>query len=126
MIAFDAPTREVCSVERSRTNTPLQALVLLNDPEYIDAARNLARATIAINAESVQQRIDFIFRRATSRLPDPTEQGILQARYKTLLMKFQKDRTATGDLAHQNQPELAAWTVLSSTLLNLDEVITRE
>ena len=126
MIAFDAPTREVCSVERSRTNTPLQALVLLNDPEYIDAARNLARATIAINAESVQQRIDFIFRRATSRLPDPTEQGILQARYKTLLMKFQKDRTATGDLAHQNQPELAAWTVLASTLLNLDEVITRE
>jgi len=126
MTTLDAPTREVCSVERSRTNTPLQALVLLNDPQYVQAARDLARRSIDEGGKSIEQRIEFLFRRATSRKPDPAERKILVDRYRNLLEKFRQNPTATRDLVQDNDPELAAWTVIASIVLNLDEVITRE
>jgi hypothetical protein len=130
MIAFDAPTREVCAVARSRTNTPLQALVMLNDPNYVAAARSLARLAMAEGGKLVGQNVDFMFRRAVSRLPNSQERRVLSDRYTGALAAYQKDPVAAARLAEieQNQTasEVAAWTVVASIILNLDEVITRE
>ena len=130
MIAFDAPTREVCAVRRSRTNTPLQALVLLNDPNYVAAARSLAKLAMTETGESVGQQIDYMFRRAVSRFPTGNERRVLSDRYEKALVAFQKDRKAAAGLAgseiKSNDAVVAAWTVVASVILNLDEVITRE
>ncbi len=126
MIAFDAPTREVCAVERSRTNTPLQALVLLNDPEYVGAARALAALSMHDGGATDGDRIRFMFRRATTREPDATERKILRSRLDGALQKYRQDTDAATALASDNTPEHAAWTVVASIVLNLDEVITRE
>lgn len=140
MIAFDAPTREVCAVTRSRTNTPLQALVLLNDPNYVAAAKSLARLAIAEGGETVGERVDFMFRRASSRFPTSQERQVLSDRYATCLNVYQSDSEAAEGLAGDDHKsaasevaasevaasEVAAWTVVASIILNLDEVITRE
>ena len=130
MIAFDAPTREVCAVTRSRTNTPLQALVLLNDPNYVAAARSLARLAMKQGGESAEQHIDFMFRLAASRLPTEQERRVLCDRYQSALATYQKDPEAAAGLADSDStettPVVAAWTVVASIILNLDEVITRE
>ncbi len=130
MIAFDAPTREVCAVTRSRTNTPLQALVLLNDPNYVSAARSLARLAMTEGGESVGQHIDYMFRRAVSRVPTDDERRVLSNRYESALAAYQKDPEAAAGLADSEKkhltPVVAAWTVVASVILNLDEVITRE
>jgi hypothetical protein len=130
MIAFDAPTREVCAVTRSRTNTPLQALVLLNDPNYVAAAKSLARLAIAEAGETVGARVDFMFRRASSRFPTRQERQVLSDRYVASLKAYEKDSEAAEGLAGDNQKivvsEVAALTVVASIILNLDEVITRE
>ncbi len=126
MIAFDAPTREVCAVQRSRTNTPLQALVLLNDPEYIAAARKLATLAIKQGGTTADDRINYIFRRATSRQADASEIKILSSRYTKALATYQQDHAAAQALAADGTAEHAAWTVIASIMLNLDEVITRE
>ena len=125
LVTFDAPTREVCTVTRSRTNTPLQALVLLNDPEYVAAARALAALAIKQEA-SVAERARFLFRRATLRNPDEVELKILCTRFERTLQTYQQDTEAAGALVSEQAPELAAWTVVASVVLNLDEVITRE
>ena len=91
MIVFDAPSREVCAVQRSRTNTPLQALVLLNDPEYVGAARALAALVLRKGGTTVEDRVGFIFRRAATRQPDAAERKILHARYDRALETFQQD-----------------------------------
>jgi hypothetical protein len=126
MLAFDAPSREVCGVQRSRTNTPLQALVLLNDPEYVDAARRLAMLAIKQGGKTIDDRIEFIFRRATSRRPEALERKILRRRYETALAAYQQDAAAAQALVASKTAEHAAWTVVASVVLNLDEVITRE
>lgn len=127
MIAFDAPSREVCTVDRSRTNTPLQALVLLNDPEYVSAARSLAELAISEGGKTNDDRLNFIYRRATSRLPEQDERRILIRRFGDALKSYQKDTNSTKSLAgNGSNAELAAWTVVASVVLNLDEVITRE
>lgn len=130
MIAFDAPSREVCAVTRSRTNTPLQALVLLNDPSYVAAARSLARLAIAEGGETVRDRIDFIFRRASSRVPTVQERQVLTERFARSLATYQADPIAAEGLSQVAQdpaaPAVAAWTLVASIILNLDEVITRE
>ncbi|OUW87721.1 MAG: hypothetical protein CBD74_01520 [Saprospirales bacterium TMED214] len=130
MIAFDAPTREVCAVMRSRTNTPLQALVLLNDPNYVSAARALAILAMTEGGESVGQQIDYMFRRAVSRFPTGEEKRVLGDRYESALAAYQKDPEAAARLAGSeaklSDAVVAAWTVVASVILNLDEVITRE
>ena len=125
MIAFDAPTREVCAVERSRTNTPLQALVLLNDPEYVQAARELAKLAMG-EFDETEQRIGFMFRRATSRRPDRWELEVLLKRFEQARTKYQRDEQSAKALSQQLSAEHAAYTVVASVVLNLDEVITRE
>lgn len=131
---FDAPSREVCVIRRPRTNTPLQALALLNDPVYVEAARALAQRVLAQGGREVAGRIDYAFRLVLGRKPDARERQVLTAACEREFRRFSKDRVAANLLIHVGtaQPpvdvdiaELAAWTVLANTLLNLDEAVTR-
>lgn len=133
MSTFDAPDRETCTVRRPRTNTPLQALVLLNDPTYIEASRKFAERLLNRTGTDAD-RLAWAFRLATARIPSAQEKAILlrvleqqRAHYKAnrqaaeeLLATGEAPRDLTLDAA-----ELAAWTLLSSTILNLDETVTK-
>ena len=132
---FDAPDREVCTVRRARTNTPLQALVLMNDPTYVESARKFSERILLEGGNSTAERIKFAFRLATSRPPSEPEQGVLQRIYEQQLGVYKKDQDAALNLLKVGESprnekldatELAAWTVVASTILNLDETITRE
>ncbi|MAR13635.1 MAG: hypothetical protein CL681_27130 [Blastopirellula sp.] len=132
---FDASSREVCTVNRPRTNTPLQALVLMNDPTYVEAARVFAEKILLSAAETDEQRLRFAFRSAVSRQPTDQELQLLQATLRDERQAFGADLEAAQALAKQGEAlvaegleprELAAWTALASVLLNLDETITRE
>jgi hypothetical protein len=131
---FDAPTREVCTVRRGRTNTPLQALVLMNDPTYVEAARHLAQRALAEPGFDDDARLARAFRRVVSRSPTAREHGVLRAFLADERARFQaapEDAAAllaVGESrfdASLDPAELAAWTSLCSLLLNLDEAITR-
>lgn len=126
LTAFDAPSREVCTVQRSTTNTPLQALVLLNDPEYVDAARALAELAMKQIEDKPAKRVHYMFRRATGRHIEPGEHEVLMLHYVKALARLHTDNEATQALSGSDSPESAAYTVVASTILNLDEVITRE
>src|SRR5262249_9587791 len=132
MTAFDAPDRETCLIRRARTNTPLQALVLLNDPTYVESARKFAERILKeANRES---RLDHAFRLALSRAPSADEERVLLALYEESLDRFQADNSAARKLIAVGESprdekadaaELAAWTALASIILNLDEAITK-
>ncbi len=131
---FDAPEREVCTSRRSRTNTPLQALVLMNDPTYLEAARKLAERAMTEGGETPTIRLTFAFRLALSRTPSPAETAVLLKAYQQRLAKYQQDPAAAKALvAHGDslrneslpEPDLAAWTAVMSLILNLDEAITK-
>ncbi|MEX0716327.1 MAG: PSD1 and planctomycete cytochrome C domain-containing protein [Planctomycetaceae bacterium] len=134
MIAFDAPTREVCTVRRSRTNTPLQALVTLNDPVYVEAAQAFARRIVREGGDDVRDRLTFAFRACVARPPEPRELDRLEAAYVEQLAHYRADAEAAKTMASgilplddetADLPELAAWTVIGNVLLNLDETLTR-
>jgi hypothetical protein len=135
LTTFDAPSREACTVERERTNTPLQALAALNETTFVEAARHLAaRVLTRASDDGDEARLTQLFRVATSRRPDPAELAILQrtldalradfggapARAEALLSVGQLGRAAGLDPI-----EHAAWTMLANTVLNLDEVLVR-
>jgi len=131
---FDAPDRETCTVRRARTNTPLQALVLLNDPTYVEASRKLAERLMTEGGTSTADRITLGFKLVTARKPTPKEQSILQRIYDQQLASYTKNTEAAEKLLKVgesprneklNSSELAAWTMVASTLLNLDETVTR-
>jgi len=133
LATFDAPDREVCTVRRPRTNTPLQALILLNDPTYVEASRKLSERLLR-EADTTEARIRLAFRLCTSRLPSAQEASILQRLVEDRRARYQKDPTAAARLLavgesprdeSLNVSELAAWTSLAGVLLNLDETITR-
>lgn len=128
---FDAPTRETCTVRRLQTNTPLQALVLLNDPQFLKAAGALATRMINEGGETTTNRIRFAFRLATSRLPKNAELDVLNAAYAREKARFSGDPKATKALIQEsgnagNDADLAALTMISSTILNLNETITKQ
>jgi hypothetical protein len=132
---FDAPSREDCCVERSRTNTPLQALTTLNDPTFVEAARVFAQRILSQGPDDLDGRIVFAFRCAVVRVPTLLEVNALKARYETQLARFQVDRDAASKLvnvgshprpANLDVAEHAAWTAIANLLLNLDETVTRE
>lgn len=134
MTNFDASGRETCEVRQSRTNTPLQALNLLNDVTFVEAARVLAQDVLAIPGKD-QQRLNRIFERLLTRLPGNRERTILIAGLKHHRERFVKDQKAakvliqTGEwpVADELPPaELAAWTTICSTIMNLDEAVTKE
>ena len=134
LLAFDAPTREECTVERSRSNTPLQALVLLNDPTYVEAARAFANRAIAQGGGSVEARLRRAYRQALSREPDSRELAVLAGLLEKHRAQYAADPAAaakllsTGDAKApdgMDPVELAAWTSVVRVLLNLHETITR-
>jgi mono/diheme cytochrome c family protein len=131
MTAFDAPSREFCTVRRARTNTPLQALTVLNDPVFFDFARGMARRVLAEARPVLRDRLIYGFRLCASRRPNEKEIDELAALYQRQLTRFTKDSAATRALLKDvdeqpNLPELAAWTVVCNTLLSLDETLTKE
>lgn len=134
LIAFDATPREECTAERPVSNTPLQALVLLNDPSFVEAARVFAERILRNGGATVDERIDFAFREAFSRLPTAQERAILQRLYASQRAHFRRNRGAAGQLltvgmarvgGDLDQRELAAWTGVSRALFNKHEFITR-
>jgi hypothetical protein len=131
---FDAPDREKCTARRGTTNTPLQALVLMNDPTYVEAARALAERDLREAGPTAQERIRHAFRLATERDPTAQELAILEGLYKKEMAHYDSDRKAAEKLvtigeskrdAKRDPAELAAWTMVSSTILNMDETITK-
>ena len=133
LLAFDAPSREACTVERPRSNTPLQALVLLNDPSYVEAARALATRVVEDGATTPEERIESIYRRVLQRSPSQREKAVLIKLYEKHFDQFTADTAAAEKLLHvgaspapsQSPAELAAWTSVARVLLNLHETITR-
>lgn len=134
MVIFDAPTREKCTVRRGNTNTPLQALVLMNDPQFVEAARFFAERIMREGGNTIEEKIKFAFRLTTSRQPSEQELDVLKQIYQQELENYQakadqaeqllkvgeKQRDSSLDLA-----EHAAWTLISNLLFNLDEFVTR-
>ncbi|HEY2249905.1 MAG TPA: DUF1553 domain-containing protein [Planctomycetaceae bacterium] len=134
MATFDAPNREVCTVRRVRTNTPLQALVTLNDPVYVEAAQALARRMVAAGGSSPQDRARYGFRLCLARPPHDDELVRLIGLYEKSLARFSQNEAEAKRLATEplgaspqgmNVTELAAWTVVGNVLLNLDETLMK-
>jgi len=135
MLIFDMPGREMCVVRRSRTNTPLQALSLLNEVTYVEAARGLAERMFLEGGPSSTERIQFAFQLATSRTPSERELKTLLAGLEQRLVRFQADPESATKLLSvgEKKPasgidpmELAAYTITASVILNLDETVTKE
>ena len=134
MMAFDAPSRQECTAERATSNTPMQALTLLNDPSYVEAARVFAARIIQEGGESVAERINWAYQWTLSRMPQPKELEIITNLYE----KHQAEYTAHLDAANAlvstgeapmtediAPDELAAWTSVARVILNLHETIMR-
>ena len=135
LATFDAPDREKCTGRRALTNTPLQALVLLNDPTYVEAARALAQRTLLEGGTNEKNRIAYAFRLATARKPSGKETGVLRKLLESELAAFTKNPQAAAKLLDVGESardkrlsaiELAAWTTVTSVILNLDETVTRQ
>ena len=132
-VNFDASARLTCTAERSRSNTPLQALTLLNDPVYVEAAGALAvRVLTELPDANVAERINAMFRQCLCRAPSALEQSTLRRLYDEQLQDARSDPKATQALVASLQlppgvarEELAAWFAVATTLLNLDETITK-
>jgi hypothetical protein len=131
MAIFDAPTRESCSVRRERTNTPLQALVLMNDPQFVEAARHLA--TITLKAER-EDRFAALYARAMGNEPDEQQLTILKDTYQEVLPSYienpdlAEQLLAIGDSPADDSLDpavLAAWTVVANQVMNLDALISK-
>lgn len=124
MTTFDAPNRETCTARRDRTNTPLQALALMNAPQFVEASRGLAEQMSGAN---ISAKIRDGFRRATARHPSAHELKILQAAYERQLKYFKASPARITDyLNRPGDAQSAALTSVASLILNLDETITRE
>jgi predicted methyltransferase len=135
LLAFDASTREECTVERPRSNTPLQALALLNDPTYVEASKVFAGRIVREGGHTDAERLRYAYRRAVQREPTAAEADLLARFYHQHLAQYQADQAAAvallkvGDAkAAEGVPpaELAAWTSVARTILNLHETITRD
>jgi hypothetical protein len=135
LATFDAPDREKCVARRAVTNTPLQALVTLNDPTYVEAARAMAGRTLREGGKDLNGRIAYVFRLALARKPSAQETKVLRDLLSGQLINYRKDKKAAGELLRVgesvvddkiDQSELAAWTMVASAILNLDETVTKE
>jgi hypothetical protein len=133
MRTFDAPTRESCQVRRERTNTPLQALALLNETAAVEASRHLALRMMNEGGDDYAARVAYGFRLATGRFPDDVEREVLESLCRRHLQDYQGDEEAAKKLLRVGEsrlddvratPELAAYTMVANTILNLSETIT--
>lgn len=128
---FGAPSRETCTIRRERTNTPLQALVTMNDPQFVEAARHLAQAALTVGKSNP---LDYMARRVLCRALRPAELPILTASHAALLTHYtQTPADATALISYGESkadptlppPQLAAWTMVATQLLNLDEALNK-
>ncbi len=135
LATFDAPDREKCAARRALTNTPLQALVLLNDPTYVEASRALAQRALLEGGKDANSRIAYAFRLATARPPTGQESKVLRTLLNGRLKAFRLDRTSAIKLLGVGEAlrdprldpvELAAWTTVASVIFNLDETMSRQ
>lgn len=133
MTTFDAPDRQVCTVRRPRTNTPLQALVLMNDPTFVEAARKLAENAMLAESDD-RKRVVHLYRRLMGRAPKAAEIEVLLSLQRAQAGAFKGDRGAAerfvsvGESARAGSldvSDLAAWTMVASAILNLDETVTK-
>lgn len=134
MQTFDAPSRELCTARRITTNTPLQALVTLNDPVYVEASQALARRIIREGGSTAEERIRFGLQLCLARPAEPQHLAILQQLFQAQYVHYQGQIEAARKLATEplgplpddaDVAEVAAWTVVANVLLNLDGVLTR-
>ncbi len=145
MNTFDAPSREECRVRRERTNTPMQALLMMNDPQYIEAARYLAELTIdqgvnqvvssGFDSEGSRRSAAFMFERALGRLAKNQELDLLQKTWEKNYDEFETDLQAArklvsigetaADIDKYDPVELAAWTMIANLIMNMDEFVTK-
>jgi hypothetical protein len=131
MTTFDAPSRESCTVRRTATNTPLQAFVTLNDPVYFECAQALARRIVREGGSDTAARLRFGLQLALARPGQEEQVAALQRLFEAEQAYYQSDLQAAGKLIGEAAPagstdaELAAWTVVSNVLLNLDGVLTK-
>lgn len=134
MLLFDSPSREICTVKRSNTNTPLQALALLNEVTYVEAARVLAQRMIKDGGSTPEQRLAWAFHQSTLRQPTADELNILQNSFQKHLATYRAAPQEAAKLidagdapvAAGDPIELAAYTVCANVILNLDEIIMRD
>ena len=134
MNTFDAPSREFCITRRERTNTPLQALVLMNEPQFVEAARGLAERTLREAGSSPDERAKFMYEHCVCREAKPEEVQDLVVGIAEDLAHYQANPDAAKQLIaigvtkpndSLDQAELAAWTMAANTLLSLDEVVNK-
>ena len=134
MEIFNAPTRENCTVRRERTNTPLQALITMNDVQFVEAARHLAERTMKAVKTGFEGRVDYLALAALARPLEERERAVVKKSYQSFLTQFDsrpaeaKKLIATGESAVDPKlpaPELAAWTMVASQILNLDEALNK-
>jgi mono/diheme cytochrome c family protein len=135
LATFDAPDREKCTARRAQTNTPLQALVLMNDPTFVEASRALAERALLEGGKDSKSRISYAFRLATARRPSGKEIKVLRTLFDGRYKVFRQDRQAALKLlavgeSRRNRTldvaELAAYTTVASVIFNLDETITKQ
>ena len=135
MQIFDAPTREKCAIRRPRTNTPLQALVTLNDTQFVEAARQFGQRIMQQGGSELDSRLEYAFRLATARRPNATDLATLSEVYAGALATYKADiesaklLLATGEQKRDetlDAAEHAAWTIVAGVVLNLDETLVRE
>jgi hypothetical protein len=133
MEIFNAPSREHCMMARERTNTPLQALVTLNDPQFVEAARRLAERALQATGD-VNGRLNFIAERLLARRLRPNEVAIVQAsleQFQKHYVASEEDAKKLVDVGDSNveataaPADLAAWTMVANQLMNLDEVLNK-
>ncbi len=134
MKAMDAPSREECTAQRTRSNTPNAALVLLNDPTFVEAARAFAARILSEGGKTTESRIDFAWNLALSRLPDAEEKQLLANLLSATRLDYESQPEVVADLAktgispippNLDPTELATWTAVARAILNLSETITR-
>ncbi len=134
LLAFDAPSREECTSDRARSNTPLQSLVLLNDPSYVEAARAFAELVLENGGKTTATRLQMIYERALSRPVKAEESAVLEALLARSFAEYKSNPKAVSDLLsvgvrpvpkNLDPAELAAWTAITRTILNLHETMTR-
>lgn len=134
LVAFDAPAREECTAERPRSNTPLQALVLLNDPSFVEAARVLGARILTDGGSTIEERMHWLFRRALARAPTEREARTLMRFFEERHARYTRDKDAAAQITRVgisdpaegvDVADHAAWTAVARAVLNLHETNTR-
>ena len=134
MSTFDAPDRETCQVRRARTNTPLQALVLMNDVQFVEAARKFAERIMSEKSKSKEDKLVFAFRSVVTRSPGKEELQTLSEVFDEYLADFKTQKGSADELLKIGESnkkpefdsnELAAWTMVAHVIMNLSEAVTK-